>query len=163
MFKNANGITGDWPLEWENWMNENINFTDRISMSSETYGKRINSILKQFQGLLDGFNNSPNVNANITKLDLWFLQSGGDMDDLITVWNVTQPKDPEVTLKCTGLLKLAPNYEDVWFAQDTWSDYTDLNAILKEYSFNASIFPNHKIIISTRAGLIPSGDDFLDI
>ncbi|OHT16675.1 Laminin A family protein [Tritrichomonas foetus] len=61
---------------------------------------------------------------------------------------------------CTGLIRLLPDYSDIFFSQDTWSDFRDLHGELKEYHFPIPGFKANRILFSTRVGKLFSYDDF---
>lgn len=150
-----------WPDVWTDWMRKNIDYTYKqvADHPDDHYWKGIGLVLKQFDGMLLGATKgTPEV--VISKLDFWMLQSAGDIDDLAEVWGPQWHRDPEVTLKCTGLIKFAPNYADLYFSQDTWSDMRELHAYLKEYNFNIKHYKAHKVSVSTRTAHISSVDDF---
>ena len=52
------------------------------------------------------------------------------------------------------------DYSDIFIGHDTWSSYSELHAVLKQYTFNISLFKAKKISFSTRTGKIGSIDDF---
>ncbi|OHS95791.1 Phospholipase B-like protein B [Tritrichomonas foetus] len=154
--------TGRWPASWTDWFLRNIQYMRRMtSHPADEYWERTRLILAQFDGMVDGYAAAKlPADVEISELDFWIWQSAGDIDDLETVLAGHAVKDPELTLRCTGLIKIAPNYEDVYFAQDTWSDYRDLHAYLKEYNLNIPEFKSHRVSLSTRTGHIASVDDF---
>ena len=154
-------MRADWPAAWSKWIGDNIRYVRKMANLEDDYWKRTRLILAQVDGMLDGFNAQAGPGNEITEIDWWMLQSGGDLDDLGVIYPVQGLiKDPEFTLKCTGLVKLAPGNEDIWFAQDTWSDVRDLHAYLKEYNLNIPEFKSHRVMISTRTGHLASVDDF---
>lgn len=152
----------DWNLTFAEWFSENINYMRRMtSHPTDDYWKRTALIMAQFDGMLDGYNKATtSPKDKMTELDLWILQSAGDLDDLTGVLDHPKQKDPEFTLHCTGLIKIAPDFSDIFFAQNTWSDYRELHAYLKEYNLNVPEFKSHRVQISTRTGHIASVDDF---
>ncbi|OHT12929.1 Phospholipase B-like protein B [Tritrichomonas foetus] len=61
---------------------------------------------------------------------------------------------------CSGLIRILPDYSDLFFAHDAWSDYRELHGELKEYNIPIPEFKSHRITMSTRIGKISSFDDF---
>lgn len=125
----------------------------------------------------------------LTEFDLWFLQSEGDMFDIAEIFpNDVQDGSvkPGPTAKdkqlfrgkkttnsrskpkskvtpgehCSGLIRLLPDYSDVFFAHDSWSSYVELHGELKEYIIPIPEFKSHRITMSTRIGKLASFDDF---
>lgn len=152
---------GKWDINWTNWFSQNINYMRRMTAHpTDDYWKRTALILAQFDGMVAGYKNaSKPTDVPISELDFWILQSAGDLDDLGEFFKAGF-RDPELTLKCTGLIKILDDYSDVYFAQDTWSDYRELHSYLKEYNLNVPEFKSHRVQVSTRTGHIPSVDDF---
>ena len=157
-------LSASWPEQWAHWISDNIRYVRRMAENTaDDYWKRMKLILAQVDGNLDGYNARALEKGHPTllEIDWWMLQSGGDLDDLSEVFPVEELyRDPEFKLKCTGLVKLAPNYTDLWFAQDTWTDVRELHAYLKEYNLNIPEFTAHRVLISTRTGHMSSVDDF---
>jgi len=162
-FKVGNQAEQGWPASWVEWMQKNIDYVQHMIQTNpeDQYWIRMNLIVEQVRGMVQGYNDRRSeLGDTINLLDAWILQSAGDFDDLESILPDRTARDPELTLKCTGLIKMAPNYEDVYFAQDTWSSYTELEAYLKEYHFNVPEFKAKHVSLSTRTGHLGSVDDF---
>lgn len=154
----------DWPPEWSRWMNEYITYL-KGQPDDDAYWRRIHLVYHQLRGMYFG------ISSRSGAQDFWddflFLQASGDLDDLTEVWkdryNISAPlrfRDPEQNMHCTGLIKLKKDYSDIFFSHDTWSSYSELNAILKDYQLNIPEYKAHRVMISTRTGLLSSVDDF---
>ncbi|KAH0796052.1 Laminin A family protein [Histomonas meleagridis] len=151
----------DWPASWKQFISENINYVrSNIMNSASKYWKDIGLVINQVDGMLRGLNEGVPESDQLSEIDFWLLQSAGDLDDLAGILEGSAPRDPELTLKCTGLVMYSPDYDDIYFAQDTWSHYTDLHAYLKDYNLNIPEFKAHHVTVSTRTGHLPSVDDF---
>ncbi|KAH0793861.1 Laminin A family protein [Histomonas meleagridis] len=150
----------DWPTSWKLFISENINYVrSKVLNSASSYWKNIGLIMNQVDGMIRGLNEGVQESAKISEVDFWLLQASGDLDDLASVLEGSVPKDPELT-RCTGLIKLSPDHDDIYFAQDTWSSYTELHAYLKDYNLNIPEFKAHHVTVSTRTGHLASLDDF---
>lgn len=164
-FKNYKAVqtegSNKWPASWEKFILQNVNYmrTNIMNNNSE-YWSKMKLIMAQIDGMFFGLNYEVAEQDRLSEIDFWLLQAAGDLDDLAGILSGSKARDPELTLKCTGLIKLAPNNEDVYFAQDTWSHYTDLHAYLKDYNLNVPEFKAHHVTVSTRTGHLPSVDDF---
>lgn len=152
---------GQWNITWTNWFSQNINYMRRMTANPhDEYWNRTRLIMAQFDGMVRGYAEASKPgDLAISELDFWIMQSAGDLDDLAEIFE-RGSRIPELTLKCTGLIKIAENYSDVYFAQDTWSDYRELHSYLKEYNLNVPEFKSHRVQVSTRTGHMPSVDDF---
>lgn len=163
LFREAQGATDEWPSGWTNWIRQNIEYINEMidANPNSDYWKSIKLIREQFRGMVAGLrDHKPEGEVEISEVDFWIFQSAGDFDDLAEILNPGTTKDPELSSHCTGMLKFAPNYTDIYFAQDTWSDVRDLHAYLKSYSLNVPEFKAKNIAFSTRTGHIQSVDDF---
>ena len=168
LYKEAqiNDRNGQWPEKWTTWFSSNIEYMRQMTKSpSDDYWERTRLIMAQYDGMVKGYEKArTESDPVISELDFWILQSAGDLDDLTEVLAGKPVRDPELTLKCTGMVFLENdengNVNDIYFAQDTWSDYRDLHAYLKEYNLNIPEFTAHRVTISTRTGHLASVDDF---
>jgi hypothetical protein len=61
---------------------------------------------------------------------------------------------------CSGLVRVVPDFSDVFFSHDSWSDFRDLHGQLKEYHLPIPQFTAKTIVMSTRIGKLASDDDF---
>ena len=66
-------------------------------------------------------------------------------------------------MHCSSLIKVAPDFSNVWFGHSTWSGYNRLIKMFKEYRY----YPGKKfpvkantILVSGYPGVINSNDDF---
>ena len=153
--------------EWKYWMEKNMNFTFQSTdaYKDSKYWQDINLTLTQFDGLIEGYNLRRSErkidNETMSRLDFWFLEAECELYDvemaLVPPEKVTSPSNGE---DCTGLIRILPDYSDIYFAQDTWSDFRDLHGELKEYHFPISEFKANRVLFSTRVGKLFSYDDF---
>ncbi|GFO16884.1 phospholipase b lamina ancestor [Plakobranchus ocellatus] len=76
-------------------------------------------------------------------------QVGGDMETLLNVFTGSdnQYKTPDPLAMgmghCSALLRLLPDYSDLFVAQDTWSDFSSMLRILKRYNFEMLKSPQY--------------------
>jgi hypothetical protein len=156
----------DWPDSWQTYFNGNIAYireSVRQNQTSDPYWRQIGLILQQFDGLLNGTNARLPPEQQLRELDLWILQSSGDLDDLAEALGHppgVPRRDPEFTLRCTALLRVTPGNQSLYFSQDTWSDVRDLHAYLKSYDLRVPEFASPRVSVSARTGQIASSDDF---
>lgn len=159
-------IREDWPAAYTQWITEHIRYLRRMTTNpADEYWERTRLILAQVDGLLDGFNAKATGADRMTEVDMWLLQAQGDLADIPWSLYSKEPtglplKDPEFTLHCTAMVSLMPDYSDLFFAHDTWSDVRELHAVLKEYNLNIPEFKAKRVTISTRTGHLSSIDDF---
>ena len=163
MYRAENDATEAWPAGWEDWIQQNMDYIDgKIANPTDNYWKVMKLIIAQFDGMVDALNQTRKDGQKpITRRDFWIFQSGGDFDDLATyLAGGVETKPAELKQHCTGMFKFAKDYSDIYFSQNTWSDYRDLMAYLKSYNFSIPEFKAHTLSFSTRMGHINSDDDY---
>ena len=154
--------------EWTYFMEKNMNYTFESveSYVDSPYWQEINYTLTQFRGLVEGYNYRVSKDGSpkdaMTYLDFWFLEAECELYDVESAIDrkpkkVSGPTNGE---DCTGLIRLLPDFSDIYFAQDTWSDFRDLHGELKEYHFPIPEFKAKRVLFSTRVGKLFSYDDF---
>ncbi|KAJ6231319.1 phospholipase b-like 1 [Anaeramoeba flamelloides] len=167
-----------WPIKLVDWIQKNIEYTRQQceSPADNLYGQFCYN-LKQFDGLLDGYNEAASLSEQISELGLWLLQSQGDLDDLgIAVFLDSEDKQEREEARskvyssewhdshhhCTGFVKVLPDHSDIFFSQVTWSAYYTLSRIFKQYTFNLVNYGTQAktIAFSSYPGLLFSVDDF---
>ena len=134
-------------------------------------------------GILDGYNTRVeeekrnNISLEIEKITLTHFMaiiSVGDIDELQYIDKSNRPNYKNMTseqiknyvterMHCSSLIKVAPDFSDVWFGHTTWSGYNRLIKMFKEYRY----YPGEKfpvkantILVSGYPGVINSNDDF---
>lgn len=133
------------------FLQTNLNFirSSIISFPDSIYWTKIGILFSQFEGMVEGLSQA---HSNLSELDLWLLQSQGDLEDLTEL--------PFKRDHCSGLVRLLDDFSDLFMSHDSWSDYRDLHGELKEYNLNIKEFKSKSITLSTRIGKISSYDDF---
>ena len=72
-------------------------------------------------------------------------QVGGDMETLLNLFSASSSSNKNLKTPdpwamgmghCSALLRLLPDYSDLYVAQDTWSDFSSMLKVLKRYSFD---------------------------
>lgn len=153
------------PKEIYNFMTTNLKYV-RESVEAyvdDPYWVDIGLILKQFDGLKDGYKyriDQANIKGqDMSEFDHWFFQSAGDMFDLAEIYPDPYPAK-EFREHCSGMVKLTENYDDIFFSHDAWSDFRELHGELKDLYLPVSRFNAKRVVLSTRVGKISSYDDF---
>ena len=73
------------------------------------------------------------------------MQIDGDLDDLeAALGNDNNVKKPFGNGHCSALVKVLPGNEDLFVAQDTWTEYQQMLRILKKYVFPFYMTSAHK-------------------
>jgi hypothetical protein len=136
-----------------------------VAYQESAYWQSIGLIIAQFDGLVEGYHLA---GGKLNESDIWFLQCSSDVEDISSIVGYDpQPGSNKARRRwiergshCSGLVQILPDFSDLFFAHDTWSDYRDLRGQLKEYHFPVPEFKAQTIVLSTRVGLLSSTDDF---
>lgn len=153
-----------FPDNWTTWLRQNIEYTNKTSRDNQKdkYWRSISLILKQFEGLVNGYQKAAEKNETekLTDMDLWIIQSIGDIYDLEELWNPSAEINEIKYMECSALVSLAPNFSDIYFGHNSWSDYRKMTNLIKEYHFNIKEFVARRVVVSTKMGALPSSEDF---
>lgn len=164
LYKDIMKIPREQPISdvWSTWLLDNLQYMrDQISSNpNDTYWHDISLILDQFDGLVDGYLDSVPESERLSVSDLLVIQSVGDIYDLKAVWEPTEPRNPLWGLECSALVRLLPDYSDIYFGHDSWSDYRKMTNLIKEYHFDVPERVAKKVVVSTKMGALPSSEDF---
>jgi hypothetical protein len=136
-----------------------------LAYQESAYWRSIGLLIAQFDGLVEGYHLAGGL---LTAFDIWFLQCASDAEDVSSVVGYDPQPGSRKTRRrwiergshCSGLIRILPDFSDLFFAHDTWSDYRDLRGQLKEYHFPVPEFKAQTVVLSTRVGLLSSNDDF---
>lgn len=164
--------TRKYPVKIREFLEKNLRYVRQSveSYPDEEYWRQIGLIMKQFDGLVSGYKTRDGGVETMDEFDHWFLQSEGDMFDLTEIFpDEKQPGNNAPVKKherlgpgnhCSGMIRLLPDYSDIYFSHDAWTDYRELHGELKEYDLKIKSFKADRITLSTRVGKLSSFDDF---
>ena len=177
---------GVMPEYLEKFFISNLQFIRKMcDLYSETdpYFHEVNNFYHQMKGILDGYNTrvkeekNKNINLDLEQITLphfMAIISVGDIDELENINKSSRPNYSNMTseqiknyvnerLHCSALIKVAPDFSNIWFGHSTWSGYNRLLKMFKEYRY----YPGGKfkvkantILVSGYPGVINSNDDF---
>ncbi|KAN0007312.1 hypothetical protein ACTFIU_000511 [Dictyostelium citrinum] len=151
---------------------------------SSQYWYSTGLIMSQFDGLVNGYQQSPF--PQLTEIELYILTSAGDLETLVSIFPSTNNQDDhhnnnknnnikisstksikpnfkdELT-DCSGFIRILPDYSDVYFGHTTWRYYYALLRIYKfiNLQFKYQDTPmEYRVSFSSSPGFISSKDDF---
>jgi hypothetical protein len=163
LYKDIVGVArnASFSVQWTDWLQLNLDYM-RMQVSTEhtNYWRDVGLVLSQFDGLVAGYAAVAPDSENLTELDILIIQSIGDLDDLDVMFSQATVRDETYGMECSGLVKLAPNKTDVWFAHNTWSDFRTLTLYVKEYDFAIPEWKAKRVIVATKMGALHSSTDF---
>lgn len=163
---NHEGIYGyDRLVEWYgvhlSWMEHAID-----SYPDSKYWRQVKVIHNLFKGLCKGYNDTVGFKTlddplpeQLTEMEMFIMVSMGDSLELLASWEWI-PRNSEMLQHCTGVIKMSPDQDDIYFAHDSWTDYRCLHAIAVKYYLPAADFSSPYVSLSTSMGLLSSVDDF---
>eukprot|EP01083_Nonionella_stella_P025855 71187_1 len=146
----------NWTTIQRQWTIEQISVHNSPEDPEYEYWQYMNLIWAQFDGVQKGYNTAVyEDDINLPTLDsfvFWFLNSIEEFHDLLHVFdpnkfnvnwtNLTDDEYMRYTLEtgsCSGLVKVTPTYDDIYFAHSTWTDYYKMNRIYKYYKFDLEL------------------------
>ena len=171
-----NNTGGQMPDNIKNYLTENFKW---VHSMSETY-KDIDPfwhqaflLQRQYEGLIDGYNSVAEPGKIIT-LEESLVMNSHDIDELnyykasnrrpkFHKMSSVQIEDfVDLHSHCSGLIKVNPDFTDIWFGHETWTSFASMTRIFKEYRFmsNTKTERARTIAMSSYPGSINSIDDF---
>ncbi|GAM28611.1 hypothetical protein SAMD00019534_117870 [Acytostelium subglobosum LB1] len=166
-----------FPPEVTEFVNQNYQWTvatANASASSDPYWHQVNMIIEQLDGLLAGYNAACAANSHppMTAYEMLLVNLIGDINDIITATTSTdlsfQPQSRAELEKflaeqgrCSGLIKLTPDYSDLFVSHTTWGSYSSMLRIYKRIKIDvASVQYGNEMLFSSYPGVLVSDDDF---
>lgn len=182
-FYKNNGVM---PEYLEKFFSANVEYIKKMGNlygDTDPYFHEVYNYYNQLIGILDGYNNrvkdekTKNISLDIEEISLphfMAIISVGDIDELEYINKTNRPNYKNMTseeiknyvterMHCSSLIKVAPDYSNVWFGHSTWSGYNRLIKMFKEYRYYpGGKFPvkANTILVSGYPGVINSNDDF---
>ena len=167
-------IDSDWPDNLKVWMAANIRYTrDGIDANARTdpWWRAAGYAVARVDGMLAGYNRAKTtLEMPMNELDMWLLQSYGDMDD-IEIFIKRDPNTGRIFKRspewhdlhhhCTAMIRLEEHNKDVFIAQDAWTNINQMNRVLKDYALDIvdSELAATRWTFSSNPGITLSIDD----
>lgn len=139
----------DWPENLKTWMKTNIKYTRSgidTYQQTDPWWRATGYAVTRVDGMIEGYNRAKTtLEMEMNELDFWLLQSYGDMDDIGIFLNTDKITGQifqhsnewyDTHHHCTALIRLEDSYQDVFIAQDAWTNLNQMNRILKDYELN---------------------------
>lgn len=141
---------------------------------SDPYWYHARLIHRQLEGLLDGYNSAfGEGERKLTLEDLNVCNARGDLSELAYYNSTLRPNfgsmdhfqiidHIEEHTHCSSLIKVAPDFSDIWFGHNTWTNFSSMMRIFKEYRFvsNEKTEKSKVVAFSGYPGVLTSIDDF---
>ena len=164
-----------WLSTQREWIDQQINkYSD-----TDPYWNYVKLLTAQFDGEQYGYNNASNdFNQDIPKLNNFEFQFINGNQDLVGVAAKIILQDKSLSIKekknklsairelnlnsrCSGLVKVTPELDDLFISHSTWSNYFWMNRVYKHYKIKTSSpIPMQHLTMSSYPGALSSIDDF---
>ncbi|KAJ5072991.1 phospholipase b-like 1 [Anaeramoeba ignava] len=163
----------DFLQEQENYLlsqfeeNKKGKFDKEISL----WWDHIEYLYQQMQGVYAGYSDAAPENETLSYFQIYLLINAGDLEDLIPAYMTGEycwlTEDQCLTYwllhgSCTALVKMLPDYSDIYAAHNLWTSYANMLRVFKFYAFDlvdadvsATAFS-----FSGKPGDLQSKDDF---
>ncbi|CAD6188713.1 unnamed protein product [Caenorhabditis auriculariae] len=146
--------------ENQNWIKSEL----EKHPSDDIYWGAVNRTYYQLSGLIDAYEKR-DFNPRITYElhPILYLNLNGDFYDLEKKLNKTRdPVMDQTGGKCSGLIKVAPGFADLFISQVTMSGFQNMLRVLKLYKFayDREFYPGYATSFSSYPGVLYSSDDF---
>ena len=171
----GDGVTSV-PTQTGKFLNDNIAWVRAQikANSQDPYWVRVSYTLQLLQGILDGYNGASDASVQLTLMDLWMMNSDGDLEEIATLnfwtrgernvewkkraWKSGVPVTPQPTgTHCSVLVKVTPNFNNLLLAHTTWEDFVEMLRTYKVYDLD---FYGTRLSFSSYPAVITSIDDF---
>lgn len=146
--------------------------SDMISKNSkDAYWYQIKLYYIQMEGVANGYNAATSDGHELLTIrHIFWLNMIGDLSELafsLTLPTVTFEQLLSTVDHCTGLVKLLPDFTDLYISQVTWNVYQSMLRIQKKYVLryklapgDKKVIPGYEMTMTSYPGLVHSLDDF---
>ncbi|DAZ99424.1 TPA: LOW QUALITY PROTEIN: hypothetical protein N0F65_004057, partial [Lagenidium giganteum] len=161
------------------WLRDNVEFHGfNDHLPDAPYWEGVGCVLAQFDGLVAGYQQFSKQQPPVSAVDIFMMNADGDLEDLMPVVQRKQESiesliDPSSqsfyaflkNLKCSALIRILPDFQDVLWGHATWDTYSSMNRIFKHYELPLNAPDKHgntkrQITMSSSPGYLSSVDDW---
>lgn len=123
----------------------------------------------QIEGLAVGYNKATTDPYEwLTTRDIVWINMLGDLDELAFALSMPNSTDGILFSEhCTGLVKLLPDWSNLYFSHVTWNSYQSMLRLQKMYVLrfhlypgSTEIIPGYKMSLTSYPAFVQSTDDF---
>lgn len=174
---NATVQTFEMPEITKKFVQQNLVYMKQKALAKkdqDPYWDQVYNFYKQMMGLIDGYNSMAEKDKQISYVDFQVMNAVSDVDEMVYWKNPkARPDFSKMTTEeiidfidthnhCSALMKVSPDFKDVWFGHNTWTSYNKMNRIFKEYKFktNTKVEQSKTVAFSGYPGILASIDDF---
>jgi hypothetical protein len=153
-----------------NFTTKNRVYMNKGVASGNAFWSEAALILSQMDGILAGYNDHSAAAA--APQDISLLNMQGDIDDVISAVMPSERTDWEGMTSvveaynsllpkshCSAIIKVAPDFSELYQAHNMWWPYYSMNRIAKEYKLGN----NSQVSLTSYPGTLSSTDDFYQV
>lgn len=152
---------------------ENRQWVHQMHNKESPYWHHAYLIYLQYEALIESYNTLATDDKKLTVEEAMIMNSH-DISELAyykskanrPTFHLMTSKDVENFVDenshCSGLIKIAPDFSDIWFGHNTWTSFGSMTRIFKEYRYksNNQSEKARTIAMSSYPGAVNSIDDF---
>jgi hypothetical protein len=98
------------------------------------YWSAVSALFSQLKGMWMGYRAFGAAGEPLTWLDLYLLQAGSDCEDLLPALGLSASLSAHSVVEhCSALVKLTPDFQEIFVSHVTWSGYTSMLRQWKRY------------------------------
>jgi len=142
----------DFPSKTMSWLRSQAK-----TAPTDSYWRQVSLVVKQFEGILAGYNARAPSARKWTESELLGIQLITELGDINSTAAYVTPVDED--LHCSSLVKLTADGKRLFAAHNSWTTFTWMLRVYKHFKLNFSENPN-SMSYSSYPGVIPSIDDF---
>lgn len=168
----------NWTNTQYQWITKQISIHNSTSDPEYKYWQYVSLILAQLDGVYNGYNiAAKEQDIDLPALDQFtflFLNSYDEFSDLLHVFdpdkfnlnwdNMTNDEFMRITTEessCSGLIKVTPTFDDIYFCHTDWTSYYTMNKVYKHYKYNLDLdIATYHWSMSSRPATLSSIDDY---
>jgi hypothetical protein len=171
------GNNGEMKDEQREFLLNNFNWMKEIALekrNSDPYWYHVYTVIRQMAGMIEGYNHFQKDKSKwIDYANFQVMNAYGDINELSFYKKELRPKFLEMSSAdlldyidrhnhCSALIKVADDLSDIYFGHNTWTNYSSMTRIFKEYKFKSNQGKEKSTVVafSGYPGTLTSIDDF---
>jgi hypothetical protein len=140
---------------------DGLDRTTPQSSDDVVYWMAVAAWYAQLKGMFHGYQRFADPSAPLSWFDLHIVQVGSDCEDLLPALGLQQHLSTNAfSQHCSSLVKLLPDFSDVYISHVTWSSYSNMLRQWKLYRMPFSFAKTKEMQMSSYPGELWSNDDF---
>ena len=164
----------------EKWTRQQaeLNIRGNSNQTTKLYWQNIALSIAQMDGLIAGYRQYCDKEQDLTAMEMMLINLSGDLTVLLPAlapelvvpnlsrrnWQDMDMKEAfaytTLRSKCSALIKLVPDYSEIFMAHSTWGSYSTMLRVFKIFKLNLSSARSSGIMFSSYFSMVVSDDDF---